>query len=78
MEFKDLIGKTIIGATQKRLDRYDDEGYLELNFSDGTHAVIVASYGAYTGDSEDEYPTKIYIQEYLKQGFTKTLVDKED
>lgn len=78
MEFKDLIGKTIIGATQKRLDRYDDEGYLELNFSDGTHAVIVASYGGYTGDSEEEYPTKIYIQEYLKHGFTKTLVDKED
>ena len=61
MEFKDLIGKTITAATVKKLAKYDDEGFLELKFSDGTEAVIVASYGGYTGSSEDEYPTYIGI-----------------
>lgn len=61
MEFKDLIGKTITAATVKKLAKHDDEGFLELRFSDGTEAVIVASYGGYTGSSEDEYPTCIEI-----------------
>lgn len=61
MEFKDLIGKTITAATVKKLAKHDDEGFLELKFSDGTEAVIVASYGGYTGSSEDEYPTYIGI-----------------
>ena len=61
MEFKDLIGKTITAAAVKKLAKYDDEGFLELKFSDGTEAVIVASYGGYTGSSEDEYPTYIGI-----------------
>lgn len=61
MEFKDLIGKTITAATVKKLAKYDDQGFLELKFSDGTEAVIVASYGGYSGSSEDEYPTHIGI-----------------
>ena len=61
MEFRDLIGKTITAATVKKLAKHDDEGFLQLKFSDGTEAVIVASYGGYTGDSEDEYPTYIGI-----------------
>lgn len=61
MEFKDLIGKTIIDVTVKKLAKYDDEGFLELKFSDGTGAVIISSYSEYTGSSLDEYPTSIGI-----------------
>jgi hypothetical protein len=61
MEFKDLIGKTIIAATPKKLLEYDDEGYLHLQFSDGTEAFIIAEYGGFTGDSFDEYPTYLSI-----------------
>ena len=61
MEFKDLIGKTITNATQQKLSDHDDSGFLELQFSDGTTALIVAMYGGYTGNSEDEYPTGLYI-----------------
>lgn len=63
MEFKNLIGKTITDATVKRLANHDDKGFLELKFSDGTEAVIVSSYGDYTGLSEAEYPTCIGITE---------------
>lgn len=61
MQFKDLIGKTITAATVKKLANYDDTGFLQLQFSDGTEAVIVGSYGGYTGKSADEYPTYIKI-----------------
>ena len=61
IDFKDLIGKTITAATLKKLAKYDDEGFLELKFSDGTEAMIVASYSGYTGSSKDEYPTFIEI-----------------
>ena len=62
MEFKDLVGKTIISAVQvSPHEGYDDQGCLQLEFSDGTKASIVADYGGYTGDSYDEYPTCIYI-----------------
>ncbi len=65
MNFKDLIGKTITAATVKKLAEHDDEGFLQLQFSDGTEALIVAFYGAYTGRSQDEYPTYIgIIDEY--------------
>ncbi len=63
MTFKELNGKTITRATKKKLKGFDDEGYIKLFFSDGTSVIIVASYGGYTGKSEDEYPTDIYIEE---------------
>ena len=62
-EFKDLIGKTIVDATVKKLAKHDDEGFLELKFSDGTEVLIVGTYGGYTGKSEDEYQTFIKIVE---------------
>ena len=65
MEYKDLIGKTIESVSHKKLKGYDDEGYLELKFTDGTIATVVASYGEYTGESEDEYPTYIYVTDEL-------------
>ncbi len=64
MEFEDLVGKTIASAVQvKPYIGCDDEGCLQLEFTDGTKAAIMAAYGDYTGDSYDEYPTYIYIRD---------------
>lgn len=63
MKIKDLVGKTITAATKMCREDKDDEGWLKLQFSDGTSCVVVAGYGGYTGKSEDEYPTFIYIAE---------------
>jgi len=56
-----IIGKTIANVTEMKKPEYDDTGWLKLDFTDGTHCVIWASYCGYTGDSEDEYPTCIGI-----------------
>ena len=61
MKFGDLAGKTIVSITQMREKGTDDNGYLEILFSDDTEVVIKASYGMYTGLSSDEYPTDIFI-----------------
>lgn len=61
MEIKDLVGKTITASTVMKRANFDDEGWLKLEFTDGTVCVIVSSYGGYTGDSEDEYPTFISV-----------------
>jgi hypothetical protein len=61
MEFKDLIGKTITGAIVKKLAKYDDEGFLQLQFYDGTEALIIADYAGWTGKSKEEHPTTIEI-----------------
>lgn len=58
---KDLIGKTIVCVQQMKLKDYDDEGFLHLEFSDGSHRVIEGGYDGYTGESEDEYKTIIGI-----------------
>ena len=62
MKPSELIGKTITSAKRKKLAEYDDEGFLELQFSDGTQATIVAGYWDYTGNSMEEYPTYINIE----------------
>lgn len=61
MEYKDIIGKTIASVTEMKKPQFDDEGWLRLEFTDGTVCAIVASYGGYTGKSEDENPTCIGI-----------------
>lgn len=61
-----LTGKTISAATRMKKPEYDDEGWLRLDFTDGTHCVIVAWYGGYTGESEDEYPTSITIADNIE------------
>ena len=66
MELKDLIGKTIAEAEIMKMPAYDDEGRLRLKFTDGTQTVVVASYGGYTGNSEDEYPTYIELNDDCK------------
>jgi hypothetical protein len=65
-KFKDLEGKTIISAYKCAKEGYDDEGYLKLEFSDGTGCTIVAGYGRYTYESEGEYPTTIYIDNEIE------------
>ena len=59
MEYENLIGKTIVAVKQKKLIGHDDDGFLEMQFSDGTKAIIVAGYDG----CEDEYPTTICVTE---------------
>lgn len=59
MEYENLIGKTIVAVKQKKLIGRDDDGFLEMQFSDGTKAIIVAGYDG----CEDEYPTRISVTE---------------
>ena len=61
MEFKDIVGKTIQAATHVKRPTNDDEGWLLLEFTDGSKCVVYSFYGGYTGESEDEYPTGISI-----------------
>jgi hypothetical protein len=61
LELNHLVGKTIASVTKMKKPQFDDEGWLRLEFTDGTSCVIVASYQDYTGDSENEYPTLIKI-----------------
>jgi len=62
-DISQLVGKTIVAAQRMKLKDCDDEGYLLLTFSDQSRALIVASYGSYTGKSEDEYPTFLGLTE---------------
>lgn len=65
-EESELIGKTITSAKITGVENCDDYPYLELEFSDGTKTVITASYGGYTGKSEDEYPCYISVGDVVK------------
>lgn len=64
MDFSTLVGKTILTAEQKQHPHYDDDGFLELTFTDGSKCLIVGSYGGYSGHSEDEYPTRIFLSQF--------------
>jgi hypothetical protein len=70
MNLNTLIGKTIKSATQMKHPTFDDDGWLLLKFTDGTECLITASYSGYTGESEDEYPTRI--------GVTDTTLESVD
>ena len=63
-EYKNFEGKTIKTMIQRRHSKYDDDGYLDIEFTDGTKICIVAIYYGYTGRSYDEYPTGFEIKEY--------------
>jgi hypothetical protein len=63
MKFKDLVGKTIISAQLMKKPEYDDEAWAKLGFQDGSHCFVVSSYGSYSGNSEDEYPAYVFLQE---------------
>ena len=62
MKFSELIGKTIINTQLMKKNGYDDEAWVRLDFTDGTHCFVVSSYGSYSGKSEDEYPAFIFLQ----------------
>ena len=63
----DLVGKTIASAEIKGISgveddmMYDDAPNLVLTCTDGSVYTVVASYGCYTGGSEDEYPRLIHV-----------------
>lgn len=65
MQTNSLIGKTISSAQLMRKAVFDDTGYLELRFTDGTRCVIAAGYSSYTGESEGEYPTFLKLVDDL-------------
>jgi hypothetical protein len=67
MKFQDIVGKTIARATVYKFKTYDDEPFLKLEFTDDSHCFVIADYGGYTGDSEDEYIRTISIQKDLHQ-----------
>lgn len=46
-----LVGKTIANAYQAKANTTDDDGFLILEFTDGTKALIESSY-AYLGQSQ--------------------------
>jgi len=78
MSEKDLIGKTIKSAKLRKIPDecedgsfYDDEPFLDLEFTDGSKATIIANYGGYTGKSDDEYPRFIEISVSPKESETK-------
>lgn len=56
-----LIGKTIINVELLKNRNTDDSGFVKLTFSDGDTAIVAGGYGRYTGDSNDEFPTKISL-----------------
>lgn len=56
-----IEGKTIAKVMKMENPDYDDEGWLKLEFTDGTFCVIQAGYGGNTGCSMGEYPTDIRI-----------------
>lgn len=59
--FEKLVGRTIESAQQYKPKEFDDNGFLELRFTDGSVATIVGRYGGYTGKSECEFRTLIEI-----------------
>jgi hypothetical protein len=65
MTIQNLIGKTISSATRMKFPSLDDAGFLKLNFTDSTSCIIVADYGQHTGESADEFPTKISVVSHL-------------
>ena len=58
-----LEGRTIRRARSLHDPKYDDKGYLRLEFTDGTMVIIAAGFCSYTGKNMDEYPTAISINE---------------
>ena len=68
MKLQDLIGKTISIVEKLSPDGYDEEPYLRLDFTDGTHCFVVADYGNFsdTISSRGEYPRYIDIVDSIE------------
>lgn len=63
-KFKDLVGKTIKTIKKRKHNKYDDDCYLDIKFTDGTKCCIVGGFGDYTGKSYDEYKQLILLEEF--------------
>ena len=59
MDINKLVGKTIKTVQYRGVEGYDDEPYLDIEFTDGTKVTVYSTYGGYTGRSVDEYPRYI-------------------
>lgn len=66
-DIQKLVGKKIKAIAYRDANEdgshYDDEPYLDIDFTDGTKVTVVAGYGDYTGNSMDEYPRLILVKE---------------
>ncbi len=61
MSMQLLTGKTIARVIPWRRKKYDDEPFLEIQFTDGTSLMLESTYGGYSGKSYDEYPSYFNI-----------------
>lgn len=62
--FDSLAGKTIATITQRTGPKFDDKGYLDITFTDGSSVCVIAGFDQYTGKSADEYPTNIWLADF--------------
>jgi len=63
--FNKLVGKTIQTINKRQHSKTDDQGYLDIIFTDGTEVCIVGGYvEEWTNKSLNEYPTTITLKEY--------------
>jgi hypothetical protein len=63
MKIKDLKNKTIRNINLRKHSKYDDECYLDIDFTDGTSICIVSDYRNWTSKSVGEYPRIIRFKE---------------
>ena len=64
MNIKDLVGKTISHASRRKSSHYEDSGFLDLMFTDGTACTVHGTYGGYSSDAYDEYVELIELVKY--------------
>lgn len=62
---KDLEGKKIKKVWVGKIsEEYDDIPFLFMAFEDDTTIKIIADYGGFTGESEDEYKRIITVENW--------------
>ena len=58
---KTIIGKTILKVEYRKSEIRDDEPLIIITFTDGSEVGFEGGYGGYTGRSEDEYPSYVWL-----------------
>lgn len=71
-----MVGKTIKSVKKYGAKGFDDEGTLEIVFTDGTSVLIHSCYDNYTGKSQGEYPCSIIIDNEEKIDDNYYLVEE--
>jgi len=66
VNINDMIGKTISDAHRRKSKHYEDSGFLDLEFTDGTKCTVHGTYGGYSTNAYDEY---VEIIEIVKYGY---------